>query len=93
MTSSTRQPRREASAEYLRDYSRNLNADIKERRERIKRTEDKIRGLVDFIAQGDHSEYVVQTLRDMETYVRAEKATVDQLVKQAQEPLKLPSLD
>lgn len=29
----------------------------------------------------------------METYVRAEKATVDQLVSQAQEPLRLPSVD
>jgi hypothetical protein len=67
-------------AEYLRDYSRNLDAEIKERRERIKRTEDKIRGLVDFIAQGDRSEYVVTTLRDMETYVRAEKAAVEQLI-------------
>jgi site-specific DNA recombinase len=84
---------RKKIAEWLRDYSRNLEADIKERRERIKRTEDKIRGLVEFIAQGDRSEYVVQTLRDMETYVRAEKATVEQLVKQAQEPLRLPSLD
>lgn len=85
------------SQEYLRDYSRNLEADIKERRERIKRTEDKIRGLVDFIAQGDRSgdrsEYVVSTLRDLETYARAEKAMGDQLLSQAQEPLKLPSVD
>jgi hypothetical protein len=84
---------RKTIAEYLRDYSRNLDADIKERRDRIKRTEDKIRGLIEFIAQGDRSEYVVQTMRDMETYARAEKATVDQLVSQAQQPLRLPSVD
>ena len=84
---------RKTIAEWLRDYSRNLEADIKRRHDRIKRTEDKIRGLVEFIAQGDRPEYVVQTLRDMETYVRAEKATVEQLVKQAQQPLRLPSLD
>lgn len=84
---------RRTVAEYLRDYSRNLEANIQERRERIKRTEDKIRGLVDFIAQGDRSEYVVLTLRDLETYARTEKAMVDQLVGQAQEPLKLPSVD
>ena len=41
---------RKTIAEYLRDYSRNLEADIKERRERIERTEDKIRGLIEFIA-------------------------------------------
>jgi site-specific DNA recombinase len=84
---------RHAVAEHLRDYSRNLDNDIKERRERIKRTEDKIRGLIEFISQGDRSEYVTSTLRDLETYVRAEKATVEQLLKQAQEPLRLPSID
>ncbi|MEO7735057.1 MAG: recombinase family protein, partial [Kofleriaceae bacterium] len=84
---------RKAVAEYLGDYSRNLEADIKDRRDRIKRTEDKIHGLVEFIARGDRSEYVVSTLKDLETYARAEKATVEQLVSQAQAPLKLPSVD
>jgi DNA-binding FrmR family transcriptional regulator len=46
-------------AEYLRDYSKNLEADIKERQERIQRTEGQIRGLIDFIAQGDRSQYVL----------------------------------
>jgi hypothetical protein len=52
---------------------------------------DKIRGLAEFIAQGDRSEYMVSTLRDLETYPRAEKAMMGQLVSQAQEPLKLPT--
>ena len=84
---------RKMVAEHLRDYSKNLEADIKERRERVKRTEAKIRGLVDFIAQGDRSEYVVSTLRDLETYVRSEKAAIEQLEGQAQQPLRLPSVD
>ena len=84
---------RQLVAEYLRGYSRNLDADIKDRRDRIKRTEDKIRGLIDFVSQGDRSEYVTSTLRDLETYARAEKATVAMLLEQAQEPLRLPSAD
>lgn len=84
---------RKAVAEYLRDYSKHLDDDIKERRDRIKRTEDKIRGLIDFVAQGDRSEYVTSTLKDLETYVRAEKATVAKLLEDAQEPLHLPSID
>lgn len=48
--------------------------------------------LREFIAQGDRSEYVVQTLRDVEMYVRAEKVTVDQLLAQAAEPLRLRSI-
>ena len=50
---------RKRIAEELRDYSRNLEARRKERVERLARTEDKMRGLVDFIATGGRSEYVV----------------------------------
>src|SRR3569623_2025454 len=84
---------RQRVAEYLRDYSKNLDAEIKDRRDRIKRTEDKIRGLIEFVAQGDRSEYVTSTLKDLETYVLAEKAAVAQLVEQAQAPLRLPSVE
>jgi site-specific DNA recombinase len=84
---------RQGVAEYLRDYSKNLEADIKERRERIQRTEGQIRGLIDFIAQGDRSHYVVKTLGDLEKYVLAEKATVSKLLDEAREPLRLPSVD
>ncbi len=50
---------RKRIAEELRDYSRNLEARRKERVERLARTEEKIRGLIEFIATGDRSEYVV----------------------------------
>lgn len=43
---------RKLVAEYLRDYSKNLDSEIRDRKERIKRTEDKIRALIDFVAQG-----------------------------------------
>ena len=41
----------------------------------------------------DRSEYVVSTLRDLETNALAEKATVAKLIEEAQEPVKLPSID
>ncbi len=80
-------------AEELRDYSKRLDAEIKDRRERLKRTEDKIRGLIEFIATGDRSDYVTTSLRDLEAFARNEKAEISALVQSAQEPLRLPSFD
>jgi site-specific DNA recombinase len=80
-------------AEELRDYTKNLDAEIKDRRTRLTRTEDKIRGLIDFIANGDRSDYISSTLRDLEAFARTEKAEIAALVQAAQEPLRLPSID
>ncbi|HEX3760891.1 MAG TPA: hypothetical protein VHW23_19470, partial [Kofleriaceae bacterium] len=77
----------------LRDYSRNLEARRKERIERLARTEDKIRGLIEFIATGDRSEYVVATLRDLEAFARSEKAALADLAQEANRPLRLPSIE
>jgi hypothetical protein len=41
---------RKRVAEELRDYSNKLSAELRDRRERLARTEEKMRGLVDFIA-------------------------------------------
>src|SRR5678815_5389631 len=49
---------RKRVAEELRDYSNKLSAELRDRRERLARTEEKMRGRVDFIATGDRSEYV-----------------------------------
>jgi DNA invertase Pin-like site-specific DNA recombinase len=84
---------RKRVAEELRDYARNLEARRKERVERLERTEEKIRGLIEFIATGDRSEYVVATLRDLEAFARAEKATLAELAQEANRPLRLPSID
>ena len=84
---------RKRIAEELRDYSRNLEVRRKERLERVARTEDKIRGLVEFIATGDRSEYVVATLRDLEAFVRSEKAALAELAQEANRPLRLPSIE
>lgn len=83
---------RKCMAERLRDYSKSLDAEIKERRERLKRTEDKIKGLIGFIAEGDRSEYVVSTLRDLEVQAKTDRAAIERIQREAQQPLRLPSL-
>src|SRR5215468_8372888 len=84
---------RKRVAEELRDYSRNLEARRRERVERLARTEEKIRGLIEFIATGDRSEYVVATLRDLEAFARSEKAALAELAQEANRPLRLPSIE
>lgn len=80
-------------AEMLRTYTRDMDKELTEHRERLKRTEDRIKGLVGFIADGDRSEYVVSTLRDLEAQAKTERAAIDRLHREAQQPLRLPSLD
>jgi site-specific DNA recombinase len=84
---------RKRIAEELRDYSNKIAAELRDRRERLVRTEDKMRGLVDFIATGDRSEYVVSTLRDLEAFARQERAALAELEQASREPLRLPSID
>lgn len=84
---------RNPSSRKPRDYSKGLDAELKDRRERLQRTEERIKGLVGFIADGDRSEYVVATLRDLETQAKAERAGIERIHREAQEPLRLPSLD
>ncbi len=80
-------------AEHLRDYSKNLEQEIKDHRDRLARTEQRIKGLVGFIADGDRSESVVSGLRDLEAGAKAERAGIDRLVQDSREPLRLPSID
>ncbi len=83
---------RRQMAERLGNWSRTIETELAERRERLKRTEDRIKGLVQFIADGDRSEYVVSTLRDLEAQAKADHAGIDRLQRDAREPLRLPSL-
>lgn len=80
-------------AKELGEYSQKLDAELSKRHQRLERTEDKIRGLIDFIAQGDHSDYVAETMRDLEAHAKAEKAAIANLESKAGEPLRLPSID
>ena len=74
-------------------YARNLEARRKERTERLARTEEKTRGLIEFIATGDRSEYVVATQRDLEAFARSENAALAELAEEADQALRLPSID
>lgn len=70
------------------DHARKMQAQPDERRQRLLRTEEKIRGLIDLIASGDRSDYVVSTMRDLEAYART-----DTLIEESRELVELPSID
>lgn len=50
-------------------------------------------GLIGFIADGDRSEYVVSTVRDLEAGAKSERAGIDRLSQAAKEPRRLPSVE
>lgn len=84
---------RKEFARGLGEASRSLDVEIDERRKRLARTEGKIRGLIEFIAGGDRSSYVVETLHDLEVQAKADKAAIKSLRDQARKPIALPSAD
>jgi hypothetical protein len=53
----------------------------------------RIAALIAFIANGEKSAYVTTALRDLEAQARSDRATIDRLTKEAQMPLRLPSVD
>jgi hypothetical protein len=55
------------------------------------RTEQRIAGLVRFISEGDDSEYVRKTLKDLEAQAKTEKAAISALTQQAARPIQLPT--
>jgi site-specific DNA recombinase len=79
--------------EELADFGRKVEAEYKERKERLERTQQKLRGLVEFIAMGDRSDTVVSTLHDLEAYARSEKAALAELEKEILKPIRLPTLE
>jgi hypothetical protein len=70
-----------------------LTGELAERRKRLSRTEGKIRGLIEFIAGGETSSYVIESLRELEAQAKAEKAAIEALVREAREPVALPSTE
>lgn len=73
--------------------SRNENAELAERRKRLARHEARIASLVEFLANGEDSDYVRASLRDFEAQARAEKAAIRELEACAVTPVSLPSPD
>lgn len=49
--------------------------------------------MVDFIKRGERSEFIGSNLRELESYLRAEKATLAKLLDQSARPARLPSAD
>ena len=73
--------------------SQTATVESDERRERLARTEERIRSLVGFLADGDRSEYVVSALRNLEAEARADRAAIERLTREAQRPLRVPTAD
>lgn len=84
---------RKRIAERLGESSRVAEAEMKERLDRLARTEQRIRGLVTFIADGDHSTSVRDTLRDLEAQAVAERAAIQNIKDRMNAPVDLPTPD
>lgn len=83
----------EAIAKILASQSNDLDARIKACRDRIAKTGDQITEMVEFVKRGERSETIGSSLREMESYLRAEKATLSKLLDQQATPARLPSVD
>ncbi|MBI3202035.1 MAG: recombinase family protein [Myxococcales bacterium] len=78
-------------AERLGALVREAGREIEERRARLARTEARIGGLVQFIADGDQSQYIRETLLDLEAQARAEKTGIEVAGMRARMPARLPA--
>lgn len=84
---------RKRAAEMLAEMSRGHEGDLKERRNRLARTEKRIAGLVSFIADGDRSEAVVSGLRDLEAQAKEERVAIAAIEREVRKPIALPTPD
>jgi DNA invertase Pin-like site-specific DNA recombinase len=84
---------RKRIAEQLGELSRSANAELRDHADRLRRTEDRIAGLVEFIARGDHSEYIRQTLVDLEAQAKVEKEAIRAIEARSRTPIRLPTPD
>ena len=80
-------------AERIRDQKKNAGNEVKERRERLARTEERLGQLVNYIADGDRSELVVTKLRELEAEAKQDRAALEELTRVGREPLRLPSVE
>lgn len=84
---------RKLIAEQLRALDAAATAKLRDHEGRLARTEERIKGLVTFLADGDRSPYVVSTLRDLEAQAATEKRAIEELRAQVARPIPLPSPD
>jgi hypothetical protein len=69
--------------------NRELAAALKHHGELLARTEARIGGLIEFISHGDQSDYIRQTLVDLEAQAMVEKNAIEALKRQAAKPIQL----
>ncbi len=81
---------RKRIAERLGELSQRATSERNERLALLVRTEARIHGLVQFIADGDRSEYVRTALRDLEVQARTEKDAIAALERGVSTPVRLP---
>ena len=77
----------------MNGYSNTTNTEIEEHTLRLQRTEERIVGLVQFIADGDHSPAVRNALKDLEAQAKLEKEGISMFRRRASKPIRLPSID
>jgi Arc/MetJ-type ribon-helix-helix transcriptional regulator len=80
-------------ADELGKMNRELAPALKHHGELLARTETRIGGLIEFISHGDQSDYIRQTLVDLEAQAMVEKNAIEALKRQAAKPIQLPSPD
>jgi len=84
---------RKAIVEELSDLSRTASSELGERQARLRRTEERIAGLVRFISEGDSSRAVRSALQDLEAQAEADRSAIEAILREASEPIRLPSPD
>lgn len=80
-------------AEHLGRAARDASRELDEHSRRLTRTEERIRALVDYLANGDRSEYVANAIRDLEVQARTDKAAIAAIKSAAGKPVALPTPD
>jgi site-specific DNA recombinase len=80
-------------AERLGSFSRDIAADLEARVARVKRVEERVRGLIVMQAEGDRSPMVAQMRADFEAQAQTERTAVEELRSQAEAPIRLPPVD
>jgi hypothetical protein len=83
---------RKRIAEELRDHSLPCGSGVRAVPSTRSRSSSKMAGLADFIASGERSAYIVKTLTDLETFATQEREAIQDLEREASEPLRLPSV-
>jgi hypothetical protein len=84
---------RKRLAERLGGLSRELNAEITERRSRLQRSEERIRAAIAMQLDGDRSPSLAEMRRDLDAAAALERAAIAELKNEASAPVPLAAID